>query len=121
MTRNSDTQLQSFFDAAQNAAPQPSDALMARILADAQMHLPAAEQTVQIAQRQTGFFAGIVGLLGGWSAVAGLATATVAGVWIGFSAPVELDGYASVLLPSSNYGAADLMPTIDSFLAEDGV
>jgi len=86
-----DEELGVFFDAAK-AAPEPvSDALMARVLNDALAvqagaAVDHATATDNAADRgRPGLFAGLLAALGGWPAVAGLATAAVTGIWIGFS------------------------------------
>jgi hypothetical protein len=79
-----DETLDGFFDAARAQAPPPSDALLARIDASASREaiIPAAPAT-STAPAVRGFFAA----LGGWPVMAGLATAAIAGVWIGYSSP----------------------------------
>lgn len=123
MTRDTDTQLTSFFEAASQHAPEPSDDLMARILADAAR--VQAEHGAQAAPvlrpARASILSRALGVLGGWGALAGLATATVAGVWIGFAAPDGLADYTDLILPNAGYGMNDLMPGIDSYLLEDGV
>jgi len=57
--------------------------------------------------------------LGGWPTFAGLATAAVTGVWIGFSAPDAVDDLtAGYLGYSSDPQFSDLMPTLDIFMTE---
>lgn len=75
-----------FFDAARAAPEQPSDALMQRVMGDAlavQAATAAPARTVR--GGRGGLVAGLWAALGGWPALGGLATATLAGVWIGFS------------------------------------
>ena len=82
-----DAALAPFFAAAEQARVDDlSDDLMARILADA----AAQQETPQPEPRSLGvmgWFAEIRDGLGGWSALAGLGTAMVAGVWIGGTEP----------------------------------
>lgn len=79
-----DRRLEPFFEAARTEAPEPSAALMARILADAQ----AAQEVAAPAPARRRRFPGwrLPALAGGWGAAGGLAAATLAGVWIGFAA-----------------------------------
>lgn len=121
MTHETDLELKSFFDAAHSNAPQPSDDLMARILADAALHQPVPTQPMTHTPVRPGLRERVLGVLGGWRAVAGLATATVAGVWIGFAAPGGIDTYTATLVETSGYEVTDLMPSIHSYLLEDGV
>lgn len=81
--------LEVFFDAAKGAQPAPSEALMARVLADAETLQPSPEP-VAPKMRRKGWFSA----LGGWPALAGLATATVAGVSIGVADPASVGDIA---------------------------
>jgi hypothetical protein len=83
-----DSGIEIFFEAAR-AAPEPaSPALMARILADAEAVQAASRKTP--APRRAGLVEYLYRLLGGWPAMAGLATAAVAGLWLGASLPTGL-------------------------------
>lgn len=72
----------------------PSDDLMARILGDAEA--VQAATAVTAAQppsvRPAGILAAFLAALGGWPAVAGLASAAMAGVWIGAASPDLVNG-----------------------------
>ena len=85
--------------AAKDAAQAPSGDLMARVLADAEVMQPTPAAFVPEPAPRRGRLAGIVSALGGWPSLGGLAAATVAGLWIGFSAtPVMLpDGLAGLV------------------------
>ncbi|MEL7212761.1 MAG: hypothetical protein AAGK92_08880 [Pseudomonadota bacterium] len=87
MTTDKNDPLSGFFEAARADAPQPSDALQMRILADADCTLAKPASEVKPRHWVRDLLQG----LGGWPAVAGLATATVAGVWIGISPPALVD------------------------------
>lgn len=78
-----DSALDALFDAAPR--PAPSAALTARILRDAEAHQPQVEAFAPVPQR--GLFATLAGALGGWPTLGGLATATLAGLYIGFAQP----------------------------------
>lgn len=81
-----------FAQARAGAGPVP-DALLARVIADAEAAMPRAPvlRPAPVAARpQAGWLAALVALLGGRSAVAGMAAAGLAGVWIGFAQPVAL-------------------------------
>lgn len=95
-----DDALDALFAAARSAAPVPSAALMARL-----QHVALAEQP-RAGVRQTapsrargGLLAQLFDNIGGWPALAGLATAGVAGLWIGLNPPQPL---------SALFGATDL-------------
>ena len=101
------------------ADPVPSEELMARVMADADAVL--AERSAGPAQEvaRKGWLGAALNGIGGWPAVAGLATATVAGIWIGFAQPGSLGGVADGLLATgSAYDPGDFMPGFDSLLAE---
>lgn len=81
-----DVDLDIFFDAARSARPEPSPELMARVLDDAlAMQPPAARPAPSVPTRS--WLGALLDTLGGWPAAASLATATLAGVWIGISPP----------------------------------
>jgi hypothetical protein len=125
-----DALLAAFFTAGKQQLPDPGEALMARIL-DAGL---AEQAKVASAQRpnsgQTAMapaprgFGSWLANLGGWGAVTGLATATVAGIWLGFSPPTGLAGLADGVLGTSLSGngetidQVDLLPTFESYLTE---
>lgn len=94
-----DKMLDQLFAQARERDAAPSDALMARITADAVASVPTPSRAPA---RRGGFIAAFVGVLGGWTAVSGLAAATVAGIWIGFAPPQSLESIAGNLLGSSD-------------------
>lgn len=80
--------LETYFDAARRTAPAPSEAMLARVLADAETVRTAAQARRPGTARRARFR----DLLGGWPAMAGLATATLAGLWIGAALPARMVG-----------------------------
>lgn len=82
--------LEVFFDAARAHAAEPSVALMTRIDADAQAVAASAQTPAPQRPRRASLSAQLYRLLGGWPAVTGLATAAMAGVWLGVSLPEGL-------------------------------
>lgn len=96
--------------------PEPSEALLERVMADADRTLAAQQATVRPRQvRRQGLFAG----LGGWPALTGLVTATVAGIWIGFAQPGPVGGIADGMLATdADYDLGDLMPGYETVLVE---
>ncbi|MCM2560752.1 hypothetical protein M8756_03190 [Lutimaribacter sp. EGI FJ00015] len=107
--------LDGFFDAARKTAPAPSAELLARVLDDAQATQAAAGQVAMasavVTPRPTRLRQ-LVDLLGGWPAMAGLATAGVAGLWLGISPPAALTG-----LSLAGFGEAD--PLLVSMISGD--
>lgn len=80
--------------------PELSPTLEARLLHDADRLMPAAAGPVPAPADGWG---AVLRGLGGWRALGGLATATAAGVWIGFAAPGALDGLTSDAVMVSLY------------------
>ncbi|MEQ8902651.1 MAG: hypothetical protein RID11_16895 [Roseovarius sp.] len=79
-----------FFEAARGHAPTPSPDLLARVLADAE----ATQQPARLPSTSEGLVVRLYRLLGGWPAMAGLATAALTGIWIGTALPEGLIGTA---------------------------
>lgn len=119
MTKPDEDQLMldTFFAAGRAAAPEPSDALMARIMADAAAvqaaaATPAPAETTRGRDR-FGLLGAFMAALGGWPAMAGLASAAVAGIWIGAAQPdvamyVGLSETESSLYGDSGYDLSDI-------------
>lgn len=116
-----DTELDALFEAAASDPQQPSDGLLARVVADAEMVADARETAAaRPANRQRpGWLQAILGTLGGWPAVAGLATATIAGVWIGYASPDTVTGISDGYLSTDTmFDLGDFLPTFDTLLDE---
>ncbi|MDD9708252.1 MAG: hypothetical protein QUV10_07825 [Paracoccaceae bacterium] len=109
--------LEDFFGAARRMAPEPSPALMARVLEDAR-----AVQATSVRGRvaRPGLLAQLREALGGWPAIGGLATAGVMGLAIGIGAATGLGDLTAALLgqPGDAY-LVDLMPELDFDIAMD--
>ncbi len=111
-----DTTLADFFAAARDAAPAPSDALIARILADAEAAMPRrAEGPARPGPEPRRGVLAWLGAFGGWGGVGGLATATLAGLWFGYAGlgdPVSLAASVSAALTGGGEAAetTDLLP-----------
>ncbi|MGR3342323.1 MAG: hypothetical protein ACU0DI_03715 [Paracoccaceae bacterium] len=117
----SNAELDGLLAAAASLATTPSSELMQRIIADADAVAEAKEVKPKPAPqpRRRGILGGLLAAIGGWPAMAGLATATVAGVWIGYASPDTLDGIANGLLTSRTaYEVGDFMPTLDDLFYE---
>ncbi|MDA7427968.1 hypothetical protein PGB28_05825 [Primorskyibacter aestuariivivens] len=111
-----DAFLDALFDeekAARNAAPEVSLQLMARILADAEAvqdgFAPPPAQAPR--PKRPGYFRQISTALGGWPAFAGLATASVCGLWLGVNPPEGLSDMASLYVT----GGETLLDPISGF------
>jgi len=118
-----DAALDEIFAAARAREPGPSGALMARILADAEAAQDARFETARpTAVARPSRWARFVEGLGGWGSLAGLVTATMAGVWLGFVSPDQLNTLSGGLLLPDTSGAAiyaleDILPADDGLAA----
>jgi hypothetical protein len=89
---------------------------MARVMADADAHMPRA---VRGAAAPVSLWSAILTALGGAGALAGLSTATLAGVWIGFAQPTAVSAVTNVLWADEiSYETVDVLPAFDDFLTE---
>jgi hypothetical protein len=130
MERNgteTDRDLEAFFQAVKAEPSEARPDLLARILDDAYAEQDARTARVipDVAEIRRsasgkGLLAGLREAIGGWPALAGLATATLAGVWIGYSPPASLDALSTTLLDSDYSLTMDSsLPDYD-FLLTDG-
>ncbi|MCG3268987.1 hypothetical protein [Yoonia sp. I 8.24] len=90
MTDRNDDILEDIFAQARAVAPTPSDDLIARVMAG----VPVPQVASQPAPRRS-LGQQVLDILGGWTAVSGLVTATCAGVWIGVSPPESVQDYTA--------------------------
>lgn len=90
MTDRNDDMLDDIFAQARAVAPTPSDDLIARVMAGATLPKPALHPAPRRSLGQQ-----VLDLLGGWTAVSGLVTATCAGVWIGVAPPSSVQDYTA--------------------------
>jgi len=88
-----DDALEGLFAAARANPPQVSADLQARVLADAQAHMPKAP-------RQP-WHRALWQILGGAAGLSGLATAAAVGVWIGVAPPEGLPDLAGQIVSNS--------------------
>lgn len=83
--------LEAHFAVAKAGTKRPGDDLMARILTDADaVQAARAAGTMRPAALRGGWFGVLLRGIGGWPAVGALATATVAGLWLGMNPPSGL-------------------------------
>ncbi|MCZ7676116.1 MAG: hypothetical protein M5U35_09930 [Roseovarius sp.] len=101
--------LKAHFEALKARVAEPDAALLARILADAE-HEQAVRAAPAARRPRSGWLAAPVRALGGWPAMAGLATAALAGVWIGAAPPEGLAAAAQRMLDAN---AAVLVIDVD--------
>lgn len=121
-----DADLEDLFAAARAAPIKPDQDLLARIMADADAELPTSPWAVTVPEpaRRAGIagrFRDWVGAIGGWPAAAGLASAAVAGLAIGFGSPQTVDTLSGGYFLAGNgdvYDVESLMPSYGDLLSE---
>ena len=115
-----DHDLDSLFAAARADSPAPSAALTTRVLADADaamVRTPAAKIAPTSASGAgASLWTKLAALFGGAGAVAGMATATVAGFYIGFAQPMNNGLLPAVL--GGEIAELEMMPGLDALLDE---
>ncbi len=116
--------LEAFFRAGRAAAPDPDARLLARIEADALALQQArlAPPPAAVASRPSRW-SGLREALGGRRVMAGLVTATLAGLWLGVAQPTQLMALTrpvtqTLLGDSATLDQLDLIPTLDTVLTE---
>lgn len=110
--------LDSLLAGAARARPDPSPALMDRVLADALALQPQAALLRPAPAPAIGLLARIAALFGGGPVLAGVCSAALAGGALGYLSPVTYD-YVTGGMSNSTTDALDLFPTTD-FLTSEG-
>lgn len=113
-------ELDDFFTAARGEGPVPSGALMARVLADADAMQPRVALALAVAEpaaasRWRRWLMAISAAVGGGAMATGLASAAVAGVFIGYAGPVTSDWLAGAVSGDED---VQMMAASDLFLEE---
>jgi len=117
----SEAELDALLAAAADAPKSADPRLLARIIADADQIADQREKPMAGAAKapRPGFLAGLFSGIGGWSAMAGLTTATLAGIWIGYASPDSLSGITQALISREiGYDLGDYMPAITDIFEE---
>ncbi len=111
--------LDAILAAARTAGADASEDFLARVLADAyaMQPQPAAVVAVPAASGWRARLVASLSALGGMGAAAGLATATLAGVWIGFARP-DLVGGLGLEWTGAQVESIELLPSVDAWLTE---
>ena len=114
--------MEALFADARAAPSLPSDDFMARLLAQAEAAQPTAAGLAPVAPQpraRLGLWSRLVALLGGTAAVAGLGTAAMAGLVIGYVQPDPLLTLADGFGVEVSGDPLDLLPGFDTLLSED--
>lgn len=109
-----DAQLEAFFEAGREDVPELSDSFMAALLQDADLAQPQPAALASPRVKRS-LWQDIIAQIGGWPALAGMATATVAGVWIGFAAPDQLETLSGGVLLVGDYASVDTIYDVQDF------
>jgi hypothetical protein len=117
-TEMQDDDLNNLFAQARSRTPLPSPALMDRVLADALHHQPQPSLLPVRTVARRGLWTRVVRQIGGMPTVAGLCSAAVMGLAIGYTDPTTVD-YLTIGFASDTLDTVDLFPTID-FLSTEG-
>lgn len=117
-----DSDLDDLFASARAAGPMPSAALVARIEADA-LAVQQARQVPLRAPAPRSRLSGWIAALGGSGVMAGLATATLAGLWLGVVQPAPVSAVTqslgAALGVDAGLDSVELIPALDAF-GEEG-
>ena len=89
--------LEPFFEAGRKSQPQPSDALMHRIMADIDQVSEDRERPIAAPLRPS-LWERIIDGIGGWPTLSGMATAGIVGVVVGVSPPDVMSDFTSSVL-----------------------
>ena len=117
MTVMQDDELDRLLAAAATAAPQPSDALLQRVLADALALKPQQQPPLRnpaAPRARASRLARLLGAIGGGPALAGIGSAAAFGIVLGDLSPTTLD-----YLTGTTTDAAEFFPAAD-FLTTEG-
>lgn len=111
--------LDAAFAASRRHAPDPSPALMARILADADAEAAKAHargaDPVAAPSGAAALLRRIAAAVGGWSALGGLVAAGAAGLWLGVAPPPGLDGLSGLIDGGAGAGVYDVADLVPAF------
>ncbi|MEM9550479.1 MAG: hypothetical protein AAGA05_04845 [Pseudomonadota bacterium] len=113
--------LEALFDAARRTPAEPAPDFLARLVDEAeteqrrQSHVPVTAPSSWFKDLWDQMRIGP----GGWAGVAGLATASMAGIWFGFAPPSGTFDPADLLL-GTDYGLTDSILMVPSLEIEEG-
>ena len=111
--------LDDLFAAAQGQGAQPSAALLARVMADAEALQPQGRSAPRPSAPR-GFWAGIGAIFAGGGMMAGMGTAAaVAGLFLGFVQPAPVAALTEALGVGALETSYDFLPGIDPLIAEE--
>ncbi len=110
-----DDDLDDLFAAAAVNPARPSDALIARILADADALLSRPASPAP----RPGWFATLADWFGGGMSLAGMSAAALTGLYLGIAQPVPLTGLTELVTGTAALDSLDLMPSNGALWAQE--
>lgn len=113
-----DNDLELLFAQAKADALQPSNRLLADVLQSALDHQTTMAPVTRISKSKGGFWQTFAAALGGGAALAGLSTATLAGLWLGFVQPDPVSALTQVFWSDLGPEQVELIPSYDDILVE---
>ena len=119
MTMTDKDRLEPFFEAARTERAEPNDAFLARLAADAAA-VTAERGAPVVRSAPASPLRRMLEAIGGWPSVAGLATATAAGIWIGVAVPDLTTNFVPLSSETTAFELVDLVPGYGDFIAEEG-
>ena len=108
--------LDDLFAQARSRPVAPSDALMARVLADALAEQPKAVVARAAPVARGRWLGGLASVFGGFGGLAGVGGAAVAGLVLGFVQPATVTDFADAVLGTDVVASVTLIPSADALL-----
>jgi len=112
-----DHELDALFEAAVESRDVPTDALMARIMADAADTVAQTQTSASIITTRPSLFARIAQELGGKRGLAGLAMAAVSGLAFGLGAPDTIGNVTGTYVVTASETAAATDEGVDALMS----
>ncbi len=104
--KHDEVDLEAVFEAARAAPPQPSNAFLSRLIAEAETEQDQIAVSAPVLEKRQplrfAWFSVLRDGLGGWPGLAGVSAACATGVWLGFAPPAYLPDVAQLLYSSDN-------------------
>ena len=115
-----DKQIEALFAAARQDRSELPDTLSQRMLRDAEQTQQGFARPEAVVTAGPGLLGQIKAALGGWPTLGGLATACLAGLWIGVAPPAFLPDPLDLVYSDDALSVLDQDSALSEFLTEDG-
>lgn len=116
--QDADSLVDDLFAEARAGRPGPDAALMDRVMTDAERELAWRRRPVAMPQRR-GWLAVLGGFFGGGQALAGLVSAAVAGMAIGWASPGSVQAMMPALMGDDTIAMLELIPDFGLLLDDE--